>query len=226
MDSADILDHSALPERPWYINCGKKGNNSKVCRSSHSTSAAVPTLATISAGSPDGLLKVIMDIKINGVWAKALVDTGSFESFICDKFVNTHKWKIQPMRGEVSMASTSLTSHVLGVTDAHVELTEVSYERIKHSVIQDPFCDVILGVDFLQQHSSLDIPFGGAKPILTVFVLATAAIPPQSLFANLTADCRPIAVKSRCHSHSDQKFINSEVARLLKEGIIEPSESP
>ena len=49
--------------------------------------------------------------------------------------------------------------------------------------------------------------------------------PPQ-LFANLTDDCRPIAIKSRKYSRDDLTFVDSEVKRLLEEGIIEPSESP
>ena len=49
---------------------------------------------------------------------------------------------------------------------------------------------------------------------------------PPELFANLTADCHPIATKSRRYSHDDRKFIDAEAQRLLKEGIIESSNSP
>ena len=36
-------------------------------------------------------------------------------------------------------------------------------------------------------------------------------------------DCKPIAVKSRRYSQDDCRYIESEVQRLLKEDIIEPS---
>ncbi|KAK3720969.1 hypothetical protein QZH41_006538 [Actinostola sp. cb2023] len=49
---------------------------------------------------------------------------------------------------------------------------------------------------------------------------------PPAPFANLTADCHPIITKSRRYSQEDLAFINGEVERLLKEGIIEPSQSP
>ena len=49
---------------------------------------------------------------------------------------------------------------------------------------------------------------------------------PAEPFANLTEDCHPIASKSRRYSQEDLKFIDGEVERLLKEGIIEPSNSP
>ena len=64
-------------------------------------------------------------------------------------------------------------------------------------------------------------------PPLTVCRLtAIKNIPYSSLFTNLTPDCRPIAVRSRRHSISDTKFVQSEISRMLKEGIIEPSQSP
>ena len=46
------------------------------------------------------------------------------------------------------------------------------------------------------------------------------------LFQYLTADCKPIAAKSRRYSYEDREFIIVEVQRLLEEGVIEPSDSP
>ena len=46
------------------------------------------------------------------------------------------------------------------------------------------------------------------------------------LFNNLTGDCHPIATKSRRYSYKDKKFIEKEIKRLVKEGIIEPNNSP
>ena len=51
-------------------------------------------------------------------------------------------------------------------------------------------------------------------------------VPIPSLFKNLTPDCRPISVKSKRHSIPDTKFIQSEISRIRKEGIIERSQSP
>ena len=49
---------------------------------------------------------------------------------------------------------------------------------------------------------------------------------PPEPFANLAENCHPIASKSRPYRRDDLKFIEGEVERLLKEGIIEPSNSP
>ena len=211
-------------------NCGKKGHYAKVCRSpAKPTSAAVPLLASVSAASPRCLEKAVCSITINGSKARALVDTGSSESFVSEALVQKHKWPLLPSEGsgEVSMAATSLTSKVLGVCKANIKLPDDrSYDNVTLSVIQDLCCDVILGHNFLKQHSVVEIPFGGSMPPLTVCGHTGAAVPSPSLFANLTEDCKPVAVRSRHHSHADQKFISSEVSRLLKEGVIEPSNSP
>ena len=51
-------------------------------------------------------------------------------------------------------------------------------------------------------------------------------IDPPEPFANLTAHCHPTASKSRRYIQEDSAFIDEEVKRLLKEGIVEPSLSP
>ena len=48
---------------------------------------------------------------------------------------------------------------------------------------------------------------------------------PAKLFENLTADCKPIAARSRRYSAADKRFIEDKINELLKEGLIEPSNS-
>ena len=125
------------------------------------------------------------------------------------------------------MASSSHSSTTLGHCIVSLHLSGREYTNIKLSVMANLCCDVILGHCFLCEHSSVEIPFRGPLPPLTVCRLtAIKNIPYPSLFTNLTPDCRPIAVKSRRHSIPDTKFIQSEISRMLKEGIIELSQSP
>lgn len=51
------------------------------------------------------------------------------------------------------------------------------------------------------------------------------SIDPPELFAHLSFDCKPIATKSRRYSVHDRAFIEAEIQRMLREGIIEPSNS-
>ena len=60
---------------------------------------------------------------------------------------------------------------------------------------------------------------------LQVCGLSVLKVEPPDLFAKLTSDCHPIAIKSRRYNHVDREFIGTEIQRLLKEGITEPSDS-
>ena len=97
---------------------------------------------------------------------------------------------------------------------------------MKVSVLNDLCVDLILGIDFQQQHESVTFQFRGDKPNLNICNLATLNTNPPLLFENLPENCKPIATKSRRYSETDKKFIDSEIQRMLKEGIIEPSNSP
>ena len=77
----------------------------------------------------------------------------------------------------------------------------------------------------MRKHKSVEFDFGGDEPPLHICGMTAMDVKPRSLFSNLTLDCKPIAVKSRRYTSSDDKFIESETQRLLAEGIIEPSTS-
>ena len=64
------------------------------------------------------------------------------------------------------------------------------------------------------------------KPHIKICNFAAAKIEPPALFTYLSADCHPIAIKSRRYPYEDRQFIQREVARLEEEDIIEPSNSP
>ncbi|GFW75326.1 adenylate cyclase type 6 [Trichonephila clavipes] len=92
--------------------------------------------------------------------------------------------------------------------------------------MKDLCCDVLIGHDILNRHSSVEIGFDGNRPPLTICSLAVAQVPPVLLFSNLNPDCRPLVTKSRCHTVEDNIFMALEVRKLLQEGVIEPSNSP
>ena len=100
------------------------------------------------------------------------------------------------------------------------------YENVKLSILEKPCSEVLIGLDILQQHKSLNLHLGGPKPALSICALSKLSILPPSPFANLTPGIKPTATKSRKYSSTDRTFIESEVQRLLREGIIEPSNSP
>ena len=215
--------------------CGKAGHFAKVCKlgeKPHKTAMAIisssenPRLATISAVSPiDSLKKAQISVTVHNLQLKALVDTGSSDSYINASIAKTNGWKIIPSSHSINMASTSLTKETLGHCIVPLSYKHRQYNQ-KLSLLPDLCADVILGHDFLNKHSEVRFPFHGSQDPLSVCGVTAAKITAPSLFENLTHDCKPIATKSRRHSDMDERFIETEVQKLLKEGVIETSASP
>ena len=94
------------------------------------------------------------------------------------------------------------------------------------TVLPELCADLILGLDFQSRHTNVVFNYGGPEPPLSVCGFNTLNVSPPEPFANLSANCHPVATKSRRYSRHDLDFIDKEVQRLLKEGIIESSKSP
>ena len=116
-------------------------------------------------------------------------------------------------------------SNVTGTCTTSVEYQNQKYTNVPLSVLTGLCADLILGLDFQSQHENITFQYGGSQPLLSVCGFSTLNMDPAEPFANLTQNCHPIVSKSRRYSRDDLKFIDGEVERLLKEGIIEPSNS-
>ena len=191
-------------------NCKKKGHFVHVCRShtAADTNYGKSLLASSTLNFSVSLSRSSMCGEIKGEPVKILVDIGSSENFIHPDKVKRLELAVTPSSEIILMASSSHFSTTLGHCIVSLHLSGREYKNIKLSVMANLCCDVILGHSFLCEHSSVEIPFGGPLPHLTVCRLTTIInIPYPSLFTNLTPDCRPIAVKSRRQSIPDTKFI-------------------
>ena len=230
------------PARDATCNfCGKKGHFQKVCKSTKESPKSV-TLAIVREGDQTsrtttvgsswastpvpGLTKSTISVLVNGVSLKALVDTGSSESYISSSIAKRYKWKLETSRNRIYMASTHLSCTTHGHIFAKIKYKDEQYESVKLSLLDGLVSDVILGLDFISQHEKLMIPFEGKRNTLQVCTLEAARVEAPRLFANLAPDCYPIATKSRKYSKPDSKFIQTEIKRLLSDKIIEPSTSP
>ncbi len=187
-------------------NCGKKGHYAKVCRSKASTVASIfsPSLCAIVASCPESLKQASVMISVGKKTLTALVDSGSSDSYISENMAKHLNLHIHPSTQDVSMALSSLKSHVVGHCYVDITLNEHVYPSCRLGILKE-----------------LMIP--KSTPVCA---LSAASVEEPSLFANLRPDCKPIASKSRRFSKEDQDFIQQEVNQLLSEGIIEPSNSP
>ena len=217
--------------------CLKKGHFANVCRSNKKTSNAIVAdsdlpqslneeLSAISAASPSCLRMATISAMVNGVKADALIDTGSSMSFIDKKFAKSLNLQIEPCKQTITLASLNYTSYVEGACLVTLKIDTYFYYNRKLLIINNLCADIIIGHDLLKEHSSLELSLGGQKQPLKICNVMAATVPPVSLFTNLSADIKPIAIKSRRYSEEDTKFIEQEINKLVETGVIEPSLSP
>ncbi|KFD64528.1 hypothetical protein M514_23375 [Trichuris suis] len=107
------------------------------------------------------------------------------------------------------MASSSLTVTTRGHTIVSMLVKGRHYDNVCLAILPNLCVDVILGQDFQRRHESLTVSYGGELPPLTICGSTSLNVDPPRLFAHLSPDCRP-----------------NEIQKLLREGIIEPSNSP
>ena len=230
------------PARDKYCKkCGTKGHFQQVCRSSGPRSsnmnAAIfaespssanfqqpfinPTLYSLSSFNP----KVLTMSTVDSIPAKTLADTGANITCADSAFIKKNKFRVIKSPQQVNLASDHKVI-ASGYIIANLVFKGHTYKSIPICVLPNLVAEVIIGTELMEQHESVKINFGGERPPLVLSALNPINVTAPTLFANLTPDCHPIAVKSRRYSSEDQMFIKTEIDRLLENGIIEASNSP
>ena len=98
----------------------------------------------------------------------ALMDTGSSGSFMCLGYVRKHRLQMKPAAGNVSMASSSLKASIKGQCTVNFNLLGEWDPDVKLSVLPNLCSDIILGQDFMSQHSIIYFAFWGSKKDLVI----------------------------------------------------------
>ena len=241
--------------------CKKKGHFASVCKAKHgsnsnytSNSKAAATTSSSDYGSsgasyvsalstyvPQNLEESVVSAKVNDFLVKALVDTGSTESFASASLVKHLNLEINPSTKSICMASGNHVSPTLGYCSVDLSFNGHMHNDTTLLVLNNLVADVIIGHDIMRKHSGINITFPGHRSPICIdsgeshgqsngthqstCSLAAAALDPPPLFRNLSSDCKPIACKSRTFSQPEQQFISTEISRMLKDDIIEPSHS-
>ena len=180
MAIVDILDLSAQLGMQ-HVLTARRGDTfseslSWECSSIHEgTSAAMwyPILATVSAAAPQSLVKSMTLVSIDGLKAKALIDSGSSESFIHPELVKSAALHIHPSSSTISMVTFSLAMKVTGYCFVNLILDCRTYSNLRLSILPDLCADLILGLDFQSQHETVVFKHGGPKPSLSVCGVST-----------------------------------------------------
>ena len=134
------------------FKCGRKGHFSKVCRSktyNQEISAVISTiLAWLDGPSSNPLSKFVVPVYINKRKFHALINSGSTDNFIHQRFIDQLSLNVISCDIGVSMASISHVKSVSGYVITNVKFQEKMYDNVKLSVLDDFCVDVILGLNF------------------------------------------------------------------------------
>ena len=121
---------------------------------------------------------------------------------------------------------------IFGFCDTLLTIQNKFY-AVKLAVVKCLICDLIICLDVIYQQSTVSLPFGAKKDKFDFSVRAATLsepvcsfpklnIEPLVIFDDFVYSARPITTKCRWCKPADQEFMKSEVARILKEEIIEP----
>jgi transposase InsO family protein len=208
-------------------NCHKAGHFAVVCKSARnkvSASTNTNILCSVPGISPPA--SVCLPIEINDNNLNAMIDSGSCSSFMHPKTAERLGIQLLPSKERISMASSPHFQFTLGHANVQLKVNDHSYAGFKISVLPDLCYEVILGQDFMKLHKQISFQFQGSEQELLICGVSTMTVNPPTLFPHLTPDCRPITTPTRNYSSQDRSYIKDEIRSLLKDGIIEKSNSP
>ena len=239
-----LEDHirSICPARNAYCKfCSKRGHISTVCR--RRSRLQTPQLSSVPRDH--SLSPTIIEIQIDGQPIRALIDTGSTDSFLDYRIAQQLNLPIRPCKRTITLAANVATTKTLGsVLVSKLEIQDFVYQHFEFSLLQGLCCDAIIGHDVFAKHKNVIVNFGGKNSDMHINQikddfneycysadsiycnLTQANIDPPPLFHNISRDCTPIACRSRRYSDVDKAFIREQVDILKGAGVVETSHSP
>lgn len=161
-----------------------------------------------------------------------MIDSGSISTFIDKSVANKLDLFIIPKQKTISLADPKQKARIIGEVIVDVTLNNRVRSSKVVEVIDGLFIGFIVGKDILQKYNKVTFKFNGPQEELIVGAVVSnehfpaMKVPSPPLFTHLSSSIKPVATKSRRYTETDSKFIKEETARMLKEGIIEPSVSP
>ena len=137
---------------------------------------------------------------------------------------------------------TPIRKRATSANGAHIKIIGIAHEQVELGGQRVPITlyiaallsdRAILGANELAQFSTLLVHYGGSMPPLHVTASQLSDdqssslmnVSPQSVITLSHPDVKPVRVTSCKLSRADEKFIQQEIASLLKKKLIQPSKS-
>ena len=138
--------------------CGKIGHYIKCCMSCKTVTKGCvnsPCLSSLSALRSSFPKHVNANVKINDIVARALIDTGSTNSYLSKSFVDQNHITYTSLRFVANMANTSLKTEIHGICNVKLQFSQHAYEQVEFFIMPDLVSDVIIGDDLLKRRNSM-----------------------------------------------------------------------
>ena len=104
----------------YFEVCQKRLGNRSIDATKKTAAIHRPKLATLSSSETSNNIRVLCNVKINGVVAKSLMDTGLSDCYIDRRFAGKHSLNIRRAVGEVTLAETSVRMPIRGHCITHL----------------------------------------------------------------------------------------------------------
>ena len=141
-------------------------------------------------------------VLVNGVRAICLIDTGTKFNHIDSKFCQQAKLNYEEnsdiLKLELAVKNSAVKTKRFCSTS--VGFQGRYYNNVKFLVLENLLWYVILGCEFLSQHKSVKVDFGGPESSLklgALSILRGILVKPVLLFEYLNPNIRPITTKRR-----------------------------
>ena len=126
--------------------------------------------------------RVNVPVTTNGRTANALIDTGSTLTHISENLSKLLKLELTESSQKFTLATSDSYSKRLRICQVNLKLLGQEYKNVSVTVLKNLVTDVILGRDFMTQHQSINIHFGGVKLTLQLSVKCATLLVAGQIF--------------------------------------------
>jgi len=129
----------------YFKACQKRLGNRSIDATKKTAGIQGPKLATLSTSETSSNTPLLCNVKMNGIVAKFLKDTGSSNCYIDRRFAEKHSFNIRRAVGEVTLAETSVRVPIRGQCVTHLLVENNEYSDATFNALDNLATDVILG---------------------------------------------------------------------------------